>query len=118
MTSTEYLETLKKILDINPMILMLVFAVIFSLNFYDPLGSICIALSEYFCMVIGYCILSFFLTIIMTERQADILINSVLLVSIVLLFCKKVINLFYNDKCERQPLILEYNRKYIESKKY
>lgn len=104
MTSTEYSESLKKILEINPVILILVFAIIFSLDYYQPLGSICLALSESFCMIIGYCILSFFLTLFVTETQANIIINSVLLICIVLMFFRKVINLFYDNKKVEAPL--------------
>ena len=115
------IETFENLININPIILILVFAVIFSLDYCNPLGSVCFAFSEYVCMVIGYCIVSGFLSLFLSDRNTDMLINLVLLISIVFVSLKKVIDLFIydNPSCRTlQNYMIEYSKKPAKTKMY
>jgi len=92
----------------NTILLILIFSIIYWLNFCNPVATLCGAFSTSLCMIVMYIIVEFLLECIISRNEATILINWVLIISSILLFIQRIIY-FYNDmgdpKCVPTPII-------------
>jgi uncharacterized membrane protein len=102
------IDSFKDIANINTIFLLLIFAIIYCFNYCDPIGLLCAAFSQTICMIIGYAIVEMFLSCLIEPEETALLINSVLLISIVLVFVQRIVGFVF------EPVVCNYDKKPIE----